>query len=135
MRSRAPLALIEQLAMLAVFALAAALCVQGLALADRLSAQHTAQDRALLEAQNAAEALKAGHTQHFAQADGSLRLYYDQDWAACSPEQAVYQLEVQPQDSGHPLLWSAQILVEDAQGQTLAQLPAAGQRKEASYGA
>lgn len=134
MRSRAPLALMEQLVMLLVFALAAALCVQGLTLADRMSAQNAARDRALLEAQNAAEALKAGRVQTFAREEEALLLWYDAEWAPCGPDQAVYRLEVRPQDSGHPLLWSALVQVEDGQGRALAQLPVAGQRKEAPYG-
>ena len=37
MRSKAPLALMEQMVMVLVFALAAALCLQAFALADRIS--------------------------------------------------------------------------------------------------
>ena len=39
MRSKAPLALMEQMVMVLVFALAAALCLQAFALADRISRQ------------------------------------------------------------------------------------------------
>jgi Tfp pilus assembly protein PilX len=58
-RSKTPLALMEQLVMVLVFALAAALCVQVFVLSDRTSRYGEARDRALLEAQSAAEALKA----------------------------------------------------------------------------
>ena len=58
MKSRAPLALMEQLVMVLVFALAAALCVQAFFASDRMSRQGEARDRAVLLAQNAAEYLK-----------------------------------------------------------------------------
>ena len=54
MRSKAPLALMEQLVMVLVFALAAALCVQVFVLSYQTSRRNEARDRAVLEAQNAA---------------------------------------------------------------------------------
>ena len=59
-RSKTPLALMEQMVMVLVFALAAALCVQVFVLSDRTSRYGKARDRALMEAQSAAEALKSG---------------------------------------------------------------------------
>ena len=59
MRSKSPLALMEQLVMVLVFALAAALCVQAFVLADGRSQQTVDRDHALLEAQNVAETLKS----------------------------------------------------------------------------
>lgn len=47
MRSKAPLALMEQMVMVLVFALAAALCLQAFALADRISRQNAERDQAL----------------------------------------------------------------------------------------
>ncbi len=58
MRSKAPLALMEQLVMVLVFALAAALCVQVFVLSSRTSRWNESRDRAVVEAQNAAELLK-----------------------------------------------------------------------------
>ena len=58
MRSKAPLVLMEQLVMVLVFALAAALCVQVFVLSDQTSRSHEARDRAVVAAQNAAENLK-----------------------------------------------------------------------------
>ena len=58
MRSKAPLALMEQLVMVLVFALAAALCVQVFVLSGQTSRWNESRDRALVEAQNAAEILK-----------------------------------------------------------------------------
>lgn len=58
MKSKAPLALMEQLVMVLVFALAAALCVQAFFESDRMSRQGEVRDRAVLLAQNTAEYLK-----------------------------------------------------------------------------
>lgn len=136
MRSKAPSVLIEQLVMVLVFALAATLCVQVFVLSDRMSRRSEARDRAVLQAQNAAETLKScgGDT---AAAAGRLggqcsgdqwELAYDEAWQpAASPEQAAYYLCVTPQDSGEPLLGMAEITVRTAAGQELYTLSAAWQ--------
>ena len=59
MKSKAPLVLMEQLVMVLVFALSAAVCLQVFALSGSLSRTCEARDRAAVIAQNAAEALKA----------------------------------------------------------------------------
>ena len=61
MKSKAPLPLMEQLIMVLVFALTAALCLQGFSLADRFSNHQEAQAKAVVMAQNAAEMLKYTH--------------------------------------------------------------------------
>lgn len=58
MRSKASLFLIEQLVMLLVFALAAALCLNVFARANEISLQTASRDEAVTIAQNAAELLK-----------------------------------------------------------------------------
>ena len=47
MRSKAPLAMMEQMVMLLVFALAAALCLQAFVKSDQLSQQGEVRDRAV----------------------------------------------------------------------------------------
>ena len=59
MKSRAPLALMEQTVMVLVFALAAALCLRAFVLADGISRQVEATDHAVLWAESAADTLKA----------------------------------------------------------------------------
>lgn len=59
MKNKAPLSLMEQLVMLLVFALAAALCLQVFVLSDRLSRRYEAESLAVTQVQNAAEAVKA----------------------------------------------------------------------------
>ena len=59
MKNRTQLVLMEQLVMILVFALAAAICLQLFVGADRISQQTRQQDRAVMLAQNGAETTKA----------------------------------------------------------------------------
>ena len=59
MKSKATLFLMEQLVMLLVFALAAALCLGIFVRADRISAETKERDEAVILACNAAEMLKS----------------------------------------------------------------------------
>ena len=60
MKNKTSLLLMEQLVMILVFALCAALCLQCFVAADRISRETGLRDEALLLAQNTAESLKAG---------------------------------------------------------------------------
>ena len=60
MKNKASLALMEQLVILLVFALCAALCLQAFVGADRIARENEARDEAVILAQNTAESLKAG---------------------------------------------------------------------------
>ena len=59
MKNKASLLLMEQLVMILVFSLAAALCLQAFAKAAEISGETARTDRAVVLAQNAAELLKA----------------------------------------------------------------------------
>ena len=59
MKSKAPLAMMEQMVMLLVFALAAALCLQAFVSSDQMSKGSEARDRAVLLCQNVAEAIRS----------------------------------------------------------------------------
>ena len=59
MRSKTPLALMEQVVMVLVFALAAALCLRVFAFSNQLSQRNEDIDHAVLLAQNTAEMLKS----------------------------------------------------------------------------
>ena len=59
MRSRAPLALMEQILMLLVFAMAAVICLRAFVWSDSASRYSAARDEALTVAQSAAEILKS----------------------------------------------------------------------------
>ena len=88
MRSKAPLAMMEQMVMLLVFALAAALCLQAFVKSDAISAQGEARDHAMVEAQSAAEVIRScqGDLTRAAELlgaeyqQGLLWLDYGEDW-------------------------------------------------------
>ena len=89
MKSKAPLVLMEQMVMLLVFALAAALCLQAFVKSDRLSARDEARDQAVVLAQSAAETIRAcnGNFEEAAKQlgaeiwdDTSVTLNYDSNW-------------------------------------------------------
>lgn len=140
MRSKAPLILMEQMVMLLVFALAAALCLQAFVKSDALSSRSEARDHALLEAQNAAEALRSGDDGYFgemwAQASGNsgYQIDYSEDWEPICyarsdlsvPERAYY-LTTSRTDSGLNTLWRAEVSVYTESGDLLVTLPVAGQ--------
>lgn len=99
MRSKSPLVLMEQLVMVLVFALAAALCLRVFAASDQMSKRNEAVDRAVVECQNAAEILKAAggdmaHAQRAVEeqmggrmAQGLLQICYDKNWSVLAEEQ------------------------------------------------
>lgn len=60
MKNKTSLLLMEQLVMVLVFVLAAALCLQAFSKADQVSQETARREEAAVIAQNAAEALKAG---------------------------------------------------------------------------
>ena len=111
MKSRAPLALMEQMVMLLVFALAAALCLQAFVKSDQISLKSQARSNAALMAQNTAEVLRhsGGSVEHaFVEAaerqggkylksddgtDGKLVISYDEEWKPV--EEGIYLLTVQ----------------------------------------
>lgn len=122
MKSKAPLALMEQAIMILVFALAAALCLRAFALSDRISRQNEARDQAVLQAESAAEVLKQVRGDFPRAAgilggvweDGVWSISYGPDWQITS-DASAYCLQALPQDSGSPLLGEAQIRVEDSE--------------------
>lgn len=109
MRSKSPLALMEQIVMVLVFALAAALCLRVFVFSELASARNEAVDRAVLECQSAAEFLKStGLSVNEAQAEladrmggtvsqGLLQVCYDEEWNVIpgDGDDCMYVLEVQ----------------------------------------
>lgn len=126
MKSKAPLALIEMLVMILVFALAAALCLNIFVLADRRSETNAARDRAVLAAQTAAETVKScgGDMERAARllnarwADGTLSI----------PTNDMFTLSVTPVKSETSLLGTALVEARLCDGDTcLIQLTVAWQ--------
>ncbi len=117
MRSKAPLALMEQMIMLLVFALAAALCLQSFAKSDRMSERAEERDRALTVCQSAAEVIRHTGGDFTAaakkldaawwDADG-LTVDYDQSWES-NASSVKYVLGISRVETGVPGLGRAEI--------------------------
>lgn len=108
MKNKSPLPLMEQLLMVLVFALAAALCLQGFVLANRISERLETRNQAVTMAQNAAEIIKytAGDLQQAAdRLDGSWNGH------VLTVSSAPLHLEASPADTASPLLGTAHIRV------------------------
>ena len=134
MKSKAPLVMMEQIVMVLIFALAAALCLQTFVLSGRISQKTEAKNRALVEVQNVAEILKTGGLNEFMeyygpeQTGGSWNSYFSEDWALTQEESlAEYILNVSFTESQELSLWQAEITMAVAKGEELVSIPAAGQ--------
>lgn len=122
MRSKAPLMLMEQMVMLLVFALAAALCLQAFVKADAISRESEARDHAVLLCQSVAEQIKESGEKdrnpvgavaskldpNERRPDGFSILYYE-DWSLCDTRDYTYDLTVNTVDSGVPGLGKARV--------------------------
>ena len=150
MRSRSPLALIELLIMIMIFALAAALCLRAFVWADLKSASNADADMAALHAQSAAELLKgSGGDYSFAAMElggvlsaaqygdklapaaeqESLLVRYDSDWKS-SPEADAFTLSAVPLETSVSGLESALIAVNDASGAELISFTVSWQKED-----
>ena len=126
MKSKAPLALMEQLVMLLVFALAAALCLQMFVLSDGKSLGYEARDYGILEVQNAAETLKMNRGDLSACVEsygGELRgdrwvLGYDSQWNREASENGAYRVVATPLAS-EGLLGMAEVSAQNADGERI----------------
>lgn len=142
MKSKAPLALMEQMVMLLVFALAAALCLQAFVKSDRISRQSEARDRAAVLCQSVAETIRhnggvaetregSGHggldelgNVCVLPVSGEMMLFYDSDWerleappvsentAWVLPTETGYYLTIAEQPSDPPNLGRATVQVK-----------------------
>ena len=127
MKSKAPLALMEQLVMVLVFALAAALCLQVFVLSDRMSRQNEARDHAVVAVQNAAETIKScggDFAESAALCGGTWQeerwlLGYDADWAPVEASACAYLVQATPRDTEDLLLGSAVVAAYEADGTEL----------------
>jgi len=87
MKSKTPLVLMEQLVMVLVFAMAAAICLQVFGLSDRLSKENEARAEAALLAQNTAEELKSSY--------GEALLNWEEADGIYHMEEEGYRVQVQ----------------------------------------
>ena len=142
MRSKAPLALMEQMVMLLVFALAAALCLQAFVKSDEISKGCEARDRAMTLCQSAAEIIRSSGgepAQAISAAAEKLDCRYDQgllwgdydgDWNRSS--QRVYRLTAQEVPTDTPGLCSAHVAVEQ-EGEILFEITVSWQEEVTAY--
>lgn len=99
-RGKAPLMLMEQVVMILVFAVAAALCVQAFVTASLMAESSEKEDHGAGIAQTVAETIKEEHGDLAQVAeqldgeyqDGKLSFYYDKNWNLIpGEEEAVYE--------------------------------------------
>ena len=120
MRSKAPLALMEQAVMVLVFALAAALCLRVFVWSDRTAKRSVALDRAVVEVQNAAEIIKHEGGSGLMPADAALdaaaarlgaeqgadgaafEIFYSDDWSQVRKGDHSYVLRAGSAGDGDP---------------------------------
>ncbi|MDD7643224.1 MAG: hypothetical protein PUK75_12275 [bacterium] len=122
--SKAPLVLMEQVIMVLVFALVAALCIQAFVLARTLSVRMTDRDRAMNVSQTLAETVKAcgGDTEEVreklgGETDGErLLFFYDGEWKASDQADASF-LMVFEKEEGTGFCKNGRITVSDASGE------------------
>ncbi len=123
-KSKAPLAMMEQMVMLLVFALAAALCLQAFVKSDEMSKRSEARDRAMVLCQNVAEAMRASGLSASEAAweaaeklgcrydKGTLYQEYDENWNPVEPgELGVYRLDAGGIPTELPNLQAAHVCV------------------------
>lgn len=127
MKNKAPLSLMEQLIMLLVFALSAALCLQVFVLSDKMSLRFDARDNGVMAVQNAAETMKfhQGNLEQCSQAYGGAvaddrwQIDYDEDWNRVSHAEAAYQVFAVPFETEEPLLGGAEVFAQSTDGEYL----------------
>ena len=128
MKNKAPLALMEQLIMLLVFAIAAAVCLRGFAWADSTSKHNQNRDLALVQAQSAAAVIQQTRGDLAAAAErmggraeqDKWVVHYDEAWER-TEETGAFILQVTPVSASRPLLGAAEVTVTDG-GEPLAAL-------------
>ena len=155
MRSKAPLMLMEQMVMLLVFALAAALCLQAFVKSDGSSDRSEQRDRAVTLCQNAAETVRhsGGNFNEAAEklglefAQGSTMFrYYDENWEPLPigegpvpgyegtlpdpADGAAYCLNIHAVLDTPPGLGKASVCVSEAHGEVLFEIEVAWQVTE-----
>ena len=118
MRSKTPLVLMEQLVMVLVFALAAAVCLQIFSLSDRLSRKNEAVAEAVLIVQNTAEELKYSYGHSLLEWENADGVYF--------LEEEEYRIEAKMEETEITGLQKVHLQVLD-EGEVLFDLPVAWQ--------
>ena len=123
--SKPPLILMEQMVMVLVFALAAALCLQAFVKSDSISKKSEQRDRALLCAQNAMEVVRdcrgdmyaaaeiLGSQNPYSASESNFSVDYEDDWSLAGRDHLRYIMGVVRLDSGVDGLGKAEIWIRD----------------------
>lgn len=118
-RSKNPLALMEQVIMILVFALAAAICVRAFVVARNKSVYAERRDHASLLCQSVANEMKGNYGEismlsdswkFVEDADGYV-MYFDENWKASGKEQGYFMLRIR-NISRNEYLGKALVLLE-----------------------
>lgn len=137
MKNKSILSMMEQLVMILVFALSAALCMQVFVFSSQTSRRYALRDRMVLETQNLAETLKSTHGDFPAAAeeaggiwDGeSWVLYYDSEGKLTEGASSC-RIEVCRLETGQDAMGGAELTAYDENGGELFCLPIAWQEVE-----
>lgn len=127
MKNKAPLSLMEQLIMLLVFALTAALCLQIYVFSAQISRRSEAQAHAVIAVQNTAESVKfcRGDVSRYPRVLGGAgtaqqwEIRYDENWEETSHNQAAYRVLVTPEASPLSALGRASVKAVTEAGDVL----------------
>ena len=112
MKNKTPLALMEQLVMILIFAAAAAFCLRLFLTADQTSKRNEALSQAVILAQNTAEEFKHSQPEILEE----TCIYYNRDWNETTKEEGIYRLEIREEESSVQGLSRVRIEVFDAEG-------------------
>ena len=112
MKSKAPLSLMEQLIMLVVFALAAALCLQVFVLSGSVSCD--SETKITKSCHGDFESIS--HILGGTDVAGCWQLGYDENWTSTSPAQACYLVNIAPAATDIPTLGSAVVSAHSEKG-------------------
>lgn len=140
MKSKAPLVLMEQIIMLLVFALAAAICLQAFIKADALSSASADRDKAVVLAQSTAELIRSNEGDLAKSAEQMAASYeqdllqqtYNSDWQPSAAANPAFTLQAQITPNNEPGLGTARVVILDEQQQTVFELQIAWQEVNAN---
>jgi len=147
-RSKSTLFLIEQLIVVAVFAICAAACVRIFTAAFFTASEARDTSNAIHIAESGAESFKAtggdidkvagvlGGIAHVEGDDAVSVVYYDRDWQVTDYDEAQYclTLSVLKQQPATPLLISGELSVETLSGERLIAFPLASVTRSQEHG-
>jgi hypothetical protein len=138
MKSKAPLVMMEQIIMVLVFSLAAALCLQTFVLSGKISKRTETKNRAAVEAQNVAELMKADGVKRFSEhykpekSEEGYKTLFTEDWQITKEDNSSeYTMTVSYENVPELSLWKAEIILVTADGEELVRIPVAGQTEVA----